>query len=292
MAKFCTNCGRPLEEGQVCSCTMEQFQQNVAAQQAQQQAAQQPNIQIQFNKEQYEQMKQKSGAYVSSLINAFVNILRYPYSRGRDFVAKIDEKLAFGFIGLQAIISALFALAVVGRINSTINQAAGLAVGSAYSSYVSKTVTVSYAKAFFVTLLISLVISALLSGLVFVGNRILKGNASYKQILCVTSVRSIAVVPFVLLSIVLVFMSPTYAIALFAASEIMAMFYVYLVFPVGSAQSQELLPLVMFVIVLLFVVVSYFIMKNSAGFLVPDMMKEAFDSLNKLDFTDIIGDLY
>ncbi|MDO5293604.1 MAG: YIP1 family protein, partial [bacterium] len=253
----------------------------------------------QFYNEQYQKMKQKSSTYISTLVQTFLSIFRYPYNKGKEYVSGANEKLAIGFIAVHAIFSGLFSLVIARQINYTFDQLSNaLSSQSSWSNSssllsgsksVSNVMEVSYAKFFFIVLIFSALFSFILAGLLFVANKVLKGNASFKEILCLTSIRSVVISPFILVSLLLAFLSPMLGAYLFIGCEILAMFYVYAATPVNDPNAKERLPIVMFVVVLLFVIISFIIMKNAVVLLLPDKLKDAMDQISNFSFNQYLN---
>ena len=90
MAKFCTKCGKPLEEGEVCSCTQAAPQQQAAPQMQaapQQQAPQQQGYVS--NEQQFQQTQQAVAGFLTRMFGAFINVIKHPVTAGRDMILKL-----------------------------------------------------------------------------------------------------------------------------------------------------------------------------------------------------------
>lgn len=82
MAKFCTKCGKPLKEGQVCDCSKEQI-------------------------EELEEVVESNG-FFNDLINVFIRVFTKPFSAIKEFSDKEGLGFAFTLIGISSIFVGLF----------------------------------------------------------------------------------------------------------------------------------------------------------------------------------------
>lgn len=223
---FCKFCGKELQEGEVCSCQAGNEQPaNTAApvqpdpvqpNPAQPDPAQptggaptQPSVTITLPN------KDEVSNVVNKIISTILGVLKHPATEGRAFVANGDRNTAIGIIVLQALISSIFSVFAIGKINSLL----GL-VGSFTAAY-----KFSGVKAFFVTLLFSLVFSVIMVALFYVTAIILKLGTNLTQMLSVVAVRSIALLPLMVLACIFFLINVGIGLGLFYGSILLAMIF-------------------------------------------------------------------
>ena len=278
---FCKFCGKELQDGEVCGCAGSQ---QAAAAQAQQTsgAAQAATDQMsgqadaagaqgtQFNTA---QMQQKANEYMQQGMeaagNAWKNLLgifKSPAQEGRAYVAESDMTVSLILIVLQAVIAGLFGLICTTRINAAF---------SGITSYFSS----NKYQGFFVTLIFSVVLSAVFALIFFAAGKIVKADIDYKKALAITSVRSAAVIPFMLAGCVLLFVNPGIAFAVFYLGNILAICFVYAAMT-GICEENKLSYMIA-VSVIVFAVVAVVIMSKAVGLYVPSGIK-SLSSLSSL----------
>lgn len=202
MAKFCSECGSPLPEGGVCQCQTvktEQPQPQVWPQQPQQvqPQMQQPVIQ-QYSPQQppmppqyppyppqgYVQKPSEFGLYFKKFWQTFVGMIKAPVTTGVEFVKTCDIKIAFGFIGAEALAMALFVLILTAKLKL-----------SAFTG-------------FFVGAIFTFGMACLLPAVLLMFIKMFKGQTTYKHMLCVSGIKSLVATPFILLGFLFVLMVP------------------------------------------------------------------------------------
>ncbi|MBM6947345.1 hypothetical protein [Mordavella massiliensis] len=123
MAKFCTKCGRRLEEGEVCNCQG----QAQGAGQAQNTAQAQPQYQYQYQGQQAakvqidtEQMKQMGAQAVAGAQNMFLRIvpvLKRPVTETRKIASEHSPLVGLEFMGLKALVVLIIVLVAAARLS-------------------------------------------------------------------------------------------------------------------------------------------------------------------------------
>lgn len=155
--------------------------------------------------------------------NAWKNLLgifKSPAQEGRAYVAESDMTVSLILIVLQAVIAGLFGLICTTRINA--------AFSGITSYFSSNKYQVSNAKGFFVTLIFSVVLSAVFALIFFAAWQDCERQILItKRQFAITSVRSAAVIPFMLAGCVLLFVNPGIAFAVFYLGNILAICFVY-----------------------------------------------------------------
>ena len=229
MAKFCKNCGRPLQEGEICNCTE---QVNTAFENVAQQPVQpEPNMQQPVNQESFTQPEpqvqapqqvqyqpamqsqvatpnpnvEAGKAYLSKMFDAIKAFIKAPISAGSAFVRSCDHTLAFGFIVLQALLIGLLCASYSAKINGLVEKLAILEEipGVELASYTFPTV-----KIFLIGAIASFGIACLLAAVFMLFVKIFKANTNYKYMLCVSGVNSIFNAPFILVGLLISILKP------------------------------------------------------------------------------------
>ena len=258
MAKFCVYCGKQLEDGAECDCAQSQAAKQAQVQQQQAQAAQQQAQEYQQQAQQayqqqaqqqqaqayqqqaqayqqqaqaYQQQAYQQQAYqqaqqqqayqqpyvapapnpavqaIGAAFKSLTTIVNKPIESLQAFVKAQNFIAALILIGGQALVAAFFTIALAGS----------LKMGE----------IVNLAAVFFETFAFSLVLSAVLFGMIFLLTIIFKGKTDAKTLLCVVAVRSVIVIPFMVLGLLIGLANAGIGIGLFIICEFFAMFYMY-----------------------------------------------------------------
>lgn len=231
MAKFCVYCGKALEEGQVCDC---------------QPVGKGPDIPVlnptfqsnQQYEQQFQVVKEKSSAYLKQLAGVFLSVLKQPADTIKGFAGSGNIAIAFGLIVIQAILVGLFGLACAIKINNNFFDDLDMAV--------------SLVVAFFVTALVSFCASCLLAGILLLLVKVFKGQTDIKKMLCVVSVRSIALIPLIVLSVVVVLIYWQGGYLLFSGAEILGLAFLIQGLKGATVLDDNKAPYVLFLSFLVF----------------------------------------
>lgn len=189
---FCRYCGRKLEDGEVCTC--QQAQQNQT--QAQQQAAPQQNVQYQAPQQAAPQpgaapaVSAQGKQVMDALLKDLAGLVKAPTTTAPGYVRRGDVTVSVIFLLLQGICSAIFALFCIGKINSLI----------ALGGSMTQNIKFSGVGAFFLTLLYTVIFEAVLAGLYFGVGKLLGGQLRFQEALSIVSMRSVILVPVILVS--------------------------------------------------------------------------------------------
>lgn len=189
---FCRYCGRKLEDGEVCTC--QQAQQNQA--QVQQQAAPQQNVQQAAPQQAAPQpgaapaVSVQGKQVLDALLKDLVDLVKAPATTASGYVRRGDVTVSVIFLLLQGICSAIFALFCIGKINGLI----------ALGGNMTQNIKFSGVGAFFLTLLYTVLFEAVLAGLYFGVGKLLGGQLRFQEALSIVSMRSVILVPVILVS--------------------------------------------------------------------------------------------
>lgn len=284
MAKFCTRCGKPLEEGEICNCQLKKENEREIL-----------NIPVEEYKEETDYREytmnrkepQQRENVVSMLIQVWqhiVNILKKPAVYGTSFVNKGDTKSAWGIIGFHACLQAFFIVIVLQRLNSLIGGMQGifgmLMKEMNFDNFLHNTqgfLTISLLKGFLLTVILSIVLSAIYAGLLYGISRVMGQNTSFQKMLCVSAVRSVACMIVLAAVIILFILNSTIGILFFFLGEILGVCYTMAVMPKDMEENKKVF--IVFLSLIVFVIVSNVIVLNYIPFYMPDIVRNAFDQL-------------
>lgn len=302
MAKFCVYCGKQLEDGAECDCAQSQvakqaqayqqqqaqaYQQQAQAyqqqaqqayqQQAQQQQAQAYQQQAQAYQQQAYQQAQQQQAYqqpyvapapnpavqaIGAAFKSLTTIVNKPIESLQAFVKAQNFIAALILIGGQALVAAFFTIALAGS----------LKMGE----------IVNLAAVFFETFAFSLVLSAVLFGMIFLLTIIFKGKTDAKTLLCVVAVRSVIVIPFMVLGLLIGLANAGIGIGLFIICEFFAMFYMYAAMRFASNLPESKLMFVIPIAMTIVLIVLVLIMQGLAKSMISDLIGNAFGGMSSM----------
>ena len=289
MGNFCTKCGKPLADGEVCNCQgaapqidpaqqaapqqqsaapqqqyqqaqQQQYQQapqqqyQQAQQQQYQQAPQQQFQQVppQQYQQQYQQMAPQQSAasdYFKQFLNTALNVWKKPVTAGKEYVMSGKFTLAIGYLLVQAVLAVILGMVFEARSSlANLAEFAGSSVG------------LTYVKVFFGTLFLSAIFSIMLAGLLLGFNLIAKNNMTFKNALCLVSVRSIVIAPAMVVALIIILINPAWGGVFSLIINIWGFVAIVKALPVVSEQSDNLLVHLVTAAILIFVIISLIIM--------------------------------
>ena len=289
MGNFCTKCGKPLADGEVCNCQgaapqidpaqqaapqqqsaapqqqyqqaqQQQYQQapqqqyQQAQQQQYQQAPQQQFQQVppQQYQQQYQQMAPQQSAasdYFKQFLNTALNVWKKPVTAGKEYVMSGKFTLAIGYLIVQAVLAVI--LGMVFEARSSLAD---------FAELVGSSVGVTYVKVFFGTLFLSAIFSIMLAGLLLGFNLIAKNNMTFKNALCLVSVRSIVIAPAMVVTLIIILINPLWGGVFSLVINIWGFIAIVKALPVVSEQSDNLLVHLVTAAILIFVIIALIIM--------------------------------
>lgn len=297
---FCKYCGKQLNEGQVCDCPgsvaagaaqpvtpapapapapvptpapapaptpVPTPAQGTTQQTTGQQASGQTTINITLPD------KEKVTATAKNAWGSIIGILKKPATEGAAFVARADLTLSICLIVIQAVCSALFGAFFVGKINGLIRWAGEIKF--------------SGIKAFFLTLLFSVIFSAILMLLFWLAGLITKMKTNWKQMLALVAVRSVVLVPFILVSALLmlisIFTGMLVGFPVFYGANLLGMLALVSAIRGVEGCSDNKAVYVVFVVSVIFMMVSIWLGLKEAPAYLPSSIREGMDGLRMLD---------
>lgn len=276
MSKFCTKCGRPLQEGEVCTCQNEQVSQQTTQ-----------NGQAQFQQPINQQQVPPSGfsLYIKRFWDVATKTMKSPASMLRTFVKANDFKLGLGFIGVNAAIFSLFIVILFGKVNSIILSLTNLfgrlsSMGLESAMGMGSSLSFPLFKIFLVTFVLSFGGACVLAALLlFFTKVIFKFNADYKQMLCVASSKSLASIPFSLVACLFAFVMPTWSIFIVSFGALLGYFYVAAAIKGAGIVDEDKLTYILFLSFAAMVIVTAIVMQVSYKMYLPSVVSDGLGVL-------------
>lgn len=247
MAKFCTKCGKQLQDGEVCDCqnnstSISAFNEN--------------SIWLEFK-------------YL------ITNFWKNPISIGQDFVYKQNLVLALLFIAFQGIFSSIVGIIIDGKIIGMIESAVG-SITSMFSTSVD--INRPYLMVFIMTFLISVAFSFLLSVLMYAAYKVINIDVNFKTSIMQVSLRSFVICIFSVVSILFSFISIKTALFIFFISGVASIILITIF--MAKQMDCKLNYYAITVAILIFVALKIFIMVKSVHIYMPSSIKSMTDILD------------
>lgn len=291
MAKFCTQCGKKLEEGEICSCQQEKVN-----------AENEIKLEKIVNdetKEKMEELTRKTSNYFAVVWNAFIRIVKSPVGYGTKFVKEEDVKTTCGIIGVYSIIQAIFVLCILKKINEVIDFAGGV-----FSSYandnmgnsIQNVLQLSLAKGFLLTVILAVLLSAFYAGILFVVNRIFKENYSFQAMLAVTAVKNTFCILTTLLAIILFVLNPFFGIVVFFLGDFLSICFTMAVVLNQNSPNKEVY--IVAIATVIFTFVAVFVVTRYIPFYIPDYIRSGMGEFEtylrnpSMFFQQIMGEMF
>ncbi|MCY1712685.1 hypothetical protein [Caproiciproducens galactitolivorans] len=259
MAKFCVYCGRPLQEGEVCTCK------NQAARQMTPPSTPAPDT----TPSAAQSAPVTPGAaqvYIKHIWELIKKSFQAPSSMLRSFAASGDSKTAFGLIGIRALAFALFMLVLCTRITSSIMAI----VGKIYSG-IQDYIQFPLAKVFFLSLLISFGVACLFAALLLLFNKYVgRAETTYNNMLCVAAGSGIAVIPFLLAGILLMFLNLNLGFCIAFFGSVLGLIFALAALPGASQIDSNKSVYVLFAASVVLLIAVYILIKLFFPVFLPD----------------------
>lgn len=190
MAKFCTNCGKKLEEGKTCDC----------------------------------QKSVVNNVDVQKFLDLFKGMIYAPIDTMRNFTKKNNFNTAMILVGILSLISGLFVMAVIKNCYSLLM---GNMIGGAYS-YGKYSLNIPYAKTFFTALVLVFGLSFVYTSILYLVNKmIFKRECDFKAVYSLYGIVSTVFSMVILASTILMFVNVYLAVCLFVFGSILVTVYNY-----------------------------------------------------------------
>lgn len=273
MANFCTRCGRPLHEGETCACQLSEKKTMENTQSASgQQTVKDPQADSwKLGREpQQSQLERQVTAFAQEGFKNFLEIMKDPVNVGKKMIMEADAKTALLIMALQGIFSAVFIM---------------IAEGSLMAEF---EISAPFGRIFMVTWLMSVGLACALALFLKVGNAILKIPISFAQVLPAVSVRSAALAPAIILSVIVSVIHMGAGIVLFIMVNIWG--FAAMIVTLSSLTEQEKLnkfALMVSIAILLFILLAVFVLTKTIRFYIPDEILTFISNIE--DLGDILS---
>jgi Yip1 domain. len=175
MAKFCTKCGKSLEEGKTCTCAKNAPVQNA-------------------NKD-----------LMTTILDVAKGMFTKPVDTMKSFIDDNNFNAALIILGIVSLVASFVTCLAVKELSSLITSIMTLSnpLGS-----LGSVPEINYAKVFFQTLLAAAVMFASLSGILYVvADKMFKGKTSFKKIVTLLAAANIIMIATLLVSLVFMYVS-------------------------------------------------------------------------------------
>lgn len=287
---FCMYCGKQIEEGGTCDCPESLAEKgtdtsigmndtNMATSMKSPQNLNQMNNPNQpgmnpmysNNNAQFEQMKQKSGAFLKDAFESWISILKAPVTAGKQMVQVKKFQSGIGLIVFQALLTGIFGILLCSAANDV------LSIGSYFRS---SGVSINLFLAFLLTVIGSLLMSAARVGLLFGGVKIFKGTADWQNLVCICGVRAVGVSLIQFVSIVVYFLNPFYGIMFFAFASVAGFIFALPCILEYTGVAIDKIVYMMIAITILSFVVLYILYQIGLPMYVPKGMKDSFKNIS------------
>ena len=195
MAKFCTKCGKPLEEGKTCECSTV--------------------------------VKTTTNGLFAECLEIVKSFLKKPIDTLEENVDDSKFNSSLIMIGLNAIAVGLFVLVLVKELLGSIM---GLMMGS-YGSLMglgSAQMEIPYVKIFFIVFVVAIVVTLLIALCSYLlAEKLFKGNATIKGMVTLFGFSSIISTVTLLAASILSFVNITIGIIVYTAGSLLNTYYNY-----------------------------------------------------------------
>ncbi len=298
MSKFCTKCGRSLQENEVCNCQNEQKEVTqqmpnpeaamTPTEDVQQEEKQQENPQyhpVDENSQQYNTaaIKEVAKGLLKQVFRMLLGFIKTPVTAGKKFILESDLKVAGIIVILQAILSGVFALVVCEKIDSSISSikaAMGL-IGSLAS--ITDVLKMPYARIFIITVLASVTLSCFLAGMFWQGHKMIKCPVKYSQMLSAVAIRSSLLIPTIVASAIVFELKNSLGIFLFFALSVWGTTTMIIAMSscVNDAVKDKFASMAS-IVLLIFFIVTIIVISRLWTFYLPDMVRTAMDGIQSM----------
>lgn len=211
----------------------------------------------------------------------YLKIWAKPATVGKEMMASVDLIHGLCLVAIQALLSSIFSLCIVGKINAAVADTI-----SSYSSWLGSDYgaqfKVSGVKAFFLTLLLSILFSVLW-GLVFgLIGLISKAKMGLGQIVALMAARSVIIAPLTVLACIVFWISPAIGLVLFFGSMLMVMCTTAEMLKAVQGVTADKCVYLTFIGVLLFIAVFVLIGSKAIGAYIPEGIISSLDSVSSI----------
>ena len=191
MAKFCTNCGKKLEEGKVCDCTKKEVVSN--------------------------------GNLFQECLEIAKNFFKKPIDTLEENVNESKLNHALIMIGINGIAMGLFIMAIAKTIYGSMFSGYG-----SLMSLAGAQIKVPYLKFFFVSFIVTVVVELLIACCSYLlSDKLFDGNTDIKKMITLFGISSLILTAAILVATILSFVNIYIALFIIAAGSLLKAYYNY-----------------------------------------------------------------
>lgn len=296
MDKYCMYCGEELVEGRVCACQTKKQVKTAPIEEAttlapetvavttqvKETAPVQP--QVTQTQQQLNQAKETSVLYLKKLWDTFLQLIKRPGEKCKEFVDRQELSMSMGFIIIQGILSALVGVMYADKMQSSTNgmlsgffdrimslmEELSPLLGLA-SFELGDTVKMPFGKIFMATTAASVLISLSMVILVWIAGKIMKQSCNFKQAIGITSFRSIILIPIIFTALVLGFFSPIWGMLFYFGASLYGLCFLGYVYTKYFDCDSWIAPVLFGVMIVVFSIISTIIVVRFSMFYVPEV---------------------
>lgn len=314
MAKFCIYCGRPLKDGEVCSCRQQMnrtqppedtARQTVAAASSENSAPERPvdggqdasahsTAQAAGQRTAFTQESaaasaappvpaSAAAAYFRHLWDFMLRTLKAPASVLGAFAVSGDQVTAFGTIVFSSLFKALFVITVFSHFNSALSGFfRRLPYIGAYLTKDTAAVSFPLGRIFLTVLLTDFGLFCLLGAiLLLVGKVFFRIGISYQNTLCIAAAKSVAAMPFLVLGILCALVNVRLGIAVVLLSVIFKFLFTVLASE-GIFSDRNRMVYILLISFILLAVCTYGVLRLTLPAYLPDSIKNLSDTVGQI----------
>lgn len=200
MAKFCTNCGNKLKEGETCSCQ--------------------------------KQVQASNSSIVSTFMDLIKGMFAKPVDTMSSFIGEGNFNNALIALGANAVSIAILVAILCKELYTTLYTSifgfAGLSSDLLGGLDLAAEVEVPYVKIVLITVLAVAVVYAMIAGIAYLmSEKLFKSNTSFKKMITWVGITSVLLTVVVLVSAIFCLMSIKVGMIIFSAGAMLNTYYMY-----------------------------------------------------------------
>ncbi len=235
----------------------------------------------------------RAADFTRSIFGKIVDLVKSPVTAGERLIRAADIKTSVIIILLQGILNAVFVMAAEHKLFHFIDTGINLAGDLSFEEgeTVAKTLSIPYFRILIITVLLSLGLSCGLALLMMAGNKIIKTQVSFAQMLSAAAVRSAVLIPAILVSVVLFEIFWQWGIFLFILINIWGFVSVVLSGYSMNKDKRDMFALMISIVILLFLAIVMFTLSKIWASYLPDILRSSINALEKMSWEDILNEI-
>jgi hypothetical protein len=196
MAKFCTNCGKKLKEGEVCDC------------------------------------KKQSQTSSSSIVSTFVDLVKgmfvNPVDTMSSFIEEANFNTALISLGVNAVAISIFIAILCKELMETVLGLMGFSSSLYGGLGLTNQIDIPYVKIILISILTVMIVYAMIAFIAYlISEKVFKSETSYKKMITWLGVTSTLLTAVVLVAAIFSLMSVKVGLVIYAAGAMLNTYYMY-----------------------------------------------------------------